>query len=314
MSDIDKINISGTDYTISVAPEGTLDNSSGNFTSGDGTTTSETYDNVPAITASQNHKTIFSYATRMIKNIRVLFNKITSLNTTVTTLNRTATTGRLGQVQISTGISVTSAGKISVNEDAISIAAVKRAIIDTIYPVGSIYLAYNNVNPTSKFGGTWSKISEGYVLATAGNSRYGDGGSVNTYSKEAQSTTAIKIETNNLPNHTHTTSITDNGHTHSHASNSTGSEPSHKHTYNSVAYDSSSSDDYAIGVQGGTIRLSSSSSKNTGNAGSHSHSLPNINTAKTNISVNVTGGGKTDPTSINVKPYTYTVYAWRRTG
>ena len=37
-----------------------------------------------------------------------------------------------------------------------------------IYPVGSIYLSVNNVNPSTIFGGTWVQVSEGRALFGAG--------------------------------------------------------------------------------------------------------------------------------------------------
>ena len=44
------------------------------------------------------------------------------------------------------------------------------AIIGTIYPVGSIYISTNNVNPNTVLGlGTWVAFAEGRVLVGAGN-------------------------------------------------------------------------------------------------------------------------------------------------
>lgn len=36
-------------------------------------------------------------------------------------------------------------------------------VIDMIYPIGSIYLSVNNVNPSSVFGGTWERWGSGRV-------------------------------------------------------------------------------------------------------------------------------------------------------
>lgn len=33
-------------------------------------------------------------------------------------------------------------------------------ILDMIYPVGSIYLSVNNVDPSTLFGGAWERISQ----------------------------------------------------------------------------------------------------------------------------------------------------------
>lgn len=87
--------------------------------------------------------------------------------------------------------------------DLASIAsAVKelKSMMGSIYPVGSIYLTMSyNFNPSSVFGGTWSRVSGGYFLmsTTTKNSGITTGGS-NT----------ITLSTNNMPAHTHKTSDT----------------------------------------------------------------------------------------------------------
>lgn len=42
------------------------------------------------------------------------------------------------------------------------------AMMDTIYPVGSIYMSLNDTNPANLFGGTWSKIDGGRYLVASG--------------------------------------------------------------------------------------------------------------------------------------------------
>ena len=39
--------------------------------------------------------------------------------------------------------------------------------MDNIYPVGSIHITTDNVNPSTYFGGTWEKLSGGYLYAAA---------------------------------------------------------------------------------------------------------------------------------------------------
>ena len=40
--------------------------------------------------------------------------------------------------------------------------------IDSIYPIGSIYLSVNNTSPSLLFGGTWVQIAQGRTLFGAG--------------------------------------------------------------------------------------------------------------------------------------------------
>lgn len=44
-------------------------------------------------------------------------------------------------------------------------------ILDTVYPVGSIYMSVNDVSPALLFGGTWERIEDKFLLA-AGSSHY----------------------------------------------------------------------------------------------------------------------------------------------
>lgn len=46
--------------------------------------------------------------------------------------------------------------------DKITIAELR----DAIYPIGSIYLSINNINPQTFFGGEWTLLPEGYALWT----------------------------------------------------------------------------------------------------------------------------------------------------
>lgn len=52
--------------------------------------------------------------------------------------------------------------------NAPSIHAVREAVNNnwlSIYPIGSIYMSVNNVNPSEIFGGTWQQIKDKFLLA-----------------------------------------------------------------------------------------------------------------------------------------------------
>lgn len=67
--------------------------------------------------------------------------------------------------------------------------------IDSIYPVGSIYMSTNSTSPSILFGGTWKALNEGRVLIGA-NSTY----PVNSTGGEFEHTLTVE----EMPSHTHT--------------------------------------------------------------------------------------------------------------
>ncbi len=52
---------------------------------------------------------------------------------------------------------------ISVIEDTTNLIS-KGSIIDIVYPVGSIYLSMNSINPKDIFGGVWEKIARRFLV------------------------------------------------------------------------------------------------------------------------------------------------------
>lgn len=69
----------------------------------------------------------------------------------------------------------------------VSIDSIKTAgggnIYDAIYPVGSIYISVNNINPGTLFGGVWQQLKDRFLLAAGDiyqNGTWG-GSSTNTH-------------------------------------------------------------------------------------------------------------------------------------
>lgn len=75
-------------------------------------------------------------------------------------------------------------GKINELEEEI------KNIADVIYPIGSIYMSMNDINPNILFGGTWTQINDNRFLLCSSSS------------KQTGGSTTIKTE--NMPSHTHT--------------------------------------------------------------------------------------------------------------
>lgn len=71
-------------------------------------------------------------------------------------------------------------------------------LLDLIYPIGSIYMSVNDVNPSTLFGGTWEQIKDKFLLSK------GDTYSTNgATGGEANHTLTI----NEMPSHNHTTQL-----------------------------------------------------------------------------------------------------------
>ena len=74
-------------------------------------------------------------------------------------------------------------------------------LINLIYPVGSIYMSVNAVDPSTLFGGTWEKIKDVFLLAS------GDDYSIGATGGEASVT--LTAAQSGLPSHNHGPSTAD---------------------------------------------------------------------------------------------------------
>lgn len=91
-------------------------------------------------------------------------------------------------------------GKVSEKPDTLEIALdvefigkVRGTIFDAIYPVGSIYLSYNHVNPGTLFGGTWARIENAFLWASTASDTIGVTGGEKTHT----------LTVNEMPRHRH---------------------------------------------------------------------------------------------------------------
>lgn len=87
------------------------------------------------------------------------------------------------------GRKITNVGMPTEDEDAVN----KISILDLVYPVGAIYLAYNHTSPASLFGGTWTRIENQFLWAVS------DGGSIGITGGSSSHT----LTENEMPNHRH---------------------------------------------------------------------------------------------------------------
>lgn len=177
-----------------------------------------------------------------------------------------------------------------------------------IYPVGSIYISVNKVNPATLFGGTWEQIKDRFLLA------YGDtynngatGGEAthtltsqempthnHTYDKSASSTDNHTLTTNEIPSHTH--SVTGTAKDHIGRSILVGPSRAWAGAGDMEEYTYVGSDNDELDVDG--------TAQATGGGQGHNHT---INISNTNTGS--TGGGNAHN---NMPPY-LAVNIWKRT-
>ena len=65
--------------------------------------------------------------------------------------------------------------------------------IDTIYPVGSIYMSMNGTSPATLFGGSWTRIENRFLLACSDTHSKGETGGSET----------VTLSQSQMPSHSH---------------------------------------------------------------------------------------------------------------
>ena len=72
---------------------------------------------------------------------------------------------------------------------------IKKVVLDTYFPVGSLYLTVGSEDPNSTIGGTWTKLSGYYLYADT---------SINNTSYTGKGTQDHILTTDQMPSHKHT--------------------------------------------------------------------------------------------------------------
>lgn len=78
-----------------------------------------------------------------------------------------------------------------------------QAVLNLVYPIGSIYMSINNSDPNTLFGGKWEQIKDKFLLACGDTYTNGTTGGEDSHI----------LTINELPSHTHTISSS-GGHNH----------------------------------------------------------------------------------------------------
>lgn len=152
-------------------------------------------------------------------------------------------------------------------------------ILNSVYPVGSIYLSTSSTSPTTLFGGVWQQITNRFLLCCGSSYANGTTGGAST----------VALTTQNLPAHTHAvTGTTAGAGSHNHTSGT--KEMSIKNgslgTWSGLRPEGYSSDATVTG---------------TNTVANHTHSI------------NFQSGSVGSGTAHNNMPPYLAVYAWKRT-
>ena len=165
-------------------------------------------------------------------------------------------------------------------------AADINAIIDAMYPVGSIYMSVNNVSPATFYGGTWEQITDRFLLCAGSNHAAGTTGGAETDQIVTGGTVGgHSLTTDEMPSHRH---YTVRGSSASDSGNITATE--------SVAsYATTNYSDLPYSLRGNPYDANRGQSSATGSGDSHNHSF--------------TGSTVT----VDTMPPYLAVYCWKRT-
>ena len=79
-------------------------------------------------------------------------------------------------------------------------------ILNKVYPIGSIYITVNNVNPSTLFGGTWQSFGEGRTLIGAGTGTDINSTSQTFTANDTGGEYTHKLTTSEMPSHSHSMS------------------------------------------------------------------------------------------------------------
>lgn len=190
-------------------------------------------------------------------------------------IKKSATVGLLrndGTVDTTNYVSTSNTGGLIKNDGTID--GTSYATLDQVYPVGSIYMSINSTDPSTLFGGSWTRLKDTFLLASGDTYANGSTGGEATHT----------LTTDEMPSHTHI-------------------QNSHNHTQNAHHHDTNTNWSSGSGSESAYV-TTANRTRTTRNT----KDTTATNKAATATNQN-TGGGQAHN---NMPPY-LAVYMWKRT-
>lgn len=164
MTNVDHIKVGSTSYDISPSPTGTLTTGTNGFSSSDSAQASATsWTNVDQITTSDNHASIFTKITQMVKNVRYLYNVLGSGFSTTSTVKSQLDGKAASSHSHTVGQLPTSSTQVNSN-DYIPTSALIYSMNQTLTSLNDAYLKKSGGTMT----GTINFGSSSYYINTSG--------------------------------------------------------------------------------------------------------------------------------------------------
>lgn len=95
---------------------------------------------------------------------------------------------------------------LKVNQELVN--AIKKEILNSVYPINSIYITANPINPSKIFGGTWTQLKSAFLYAASDSSHVrGDTGNIGS----GAATNGHSITVDQMPAHAHSAGLNNGG-------------------------------------------------------------------------------------------------------
>ena len=173
---------------------------------------------------------------------------------------------------------------------------------DAVYPVGSIYMSINSVNPSLLFGGTWVQLKDTFLLSAGDSFEAGSSGGEATHT----------LTEDEIPSHTHIQNAhnhTQNSHNHTQNSHNHTQNAHHHQQYGYYSEGTGSEGAYTYQANRKRTRVDSFSTTATNQAATATNQAATATNKEATATNQNTGGGLEHN---NMPPY-LTVFMWKRT-